>query len=161
MEAVPAVEPALVEVVEKAVDGLDLVEGASATEDGGEAELEVEEEAAGLVAVLEEKEEERQAVKDAEKEEERQAVKDAPVLASVAAEEGAEEAAEEGAEEVVGLAGPSLSKACPSRTGKVTTEPGVDIYFEVYGEGPEKILLVMGLGTSAIAWLPTVRAWLS
>lgn len=42
-------------------------------------------------------------------------------------------------------------------SGKVTTEPGVEIYYEVHGEGQEKLLLVMGLGSTGAVWLPNVR----
>uniref|UniRef100_A0A7S4MSZ8 AB hydrolase-1 domain-containing protein n=1 Tax=Vannella robusta TaxID=1487602 RepID=A0A7S4MSZ8_9EUKA len=44
--------------------------------------------------------------------------------------------------------------------GTAMISPGVEIYYELYGQGDEKVLLVMGLGTSATAWVPTVK-WLA
>jgi len=41
-------------------------------------------------------------------------------------------------------------------SGVVETETDVKIYFEVYGNGPEKLLMVMGLGGTAMMWLPNV-----
>ena len=41
--------------------------------------------------------------------------------------------------------------------GMVDVEDTVKLYYELYGFGNEKVLLVMGLGTSALAWLPNVR----
>jgi|ERR1712137_231089 len=48
-------------------------------------------------------------------------------------------------------------EALRTDSGKVETEKGVEIYYEVYGNGSEKILLVMGLGGTAAIWLPNVK----
>lgn len=45
--------------------------------------------------------------------------------------------------------------------GKVETEPNVHLYYELYGNGEEKVLLVMGLATSAIAWLANVSTFMN
>jgi len=47
----------------------------------------------------------------------------------------------------------------PTTSGTCTVQQDVDIFYEVYGEGNEKVLLVMGLGTSGMAWLNNVH-WL-
>lgn len=36
--------------------------------------------------------------------------------------------------------------------GYCTTEPGVDVYYALFGEGTEKVVLLMGIGTSGLAW---------
>ena len=41
--------------------------------------------------------------------------------------------------------------------GKVEVEPNVHIHYELYGTGPEKVILVMGLGGPAYVWYNNVR----
>ena len=41
--------------------------------------------------------------------------------------------------------------------GKVEVEPNVHLHYELYGTGPEKVILVMGLGGPAYIWYNNVR----
>ena len=43
-----------------------------------------------------------------------------------------------------------------SDEGKVEVEAGVEIYYQLYGNGAEKLLMVMGLGGTHAIWLPNV-----
>ena len=52
-----------------------------------------------------------------------------------------------------------FSDVTPVDSGKVETEPGVHIHYETHGNGPEKVLLVMGLGGSGYVWYPCVCIW--
>jgi len=36
--------------------------------------------------------------------------------------------------------------------GYCTTEPGVEVYYALFGQGTTKIVLLMGIGTSGLAW---------
>ena len=44
----------------------------------------------------------------------------------------------------------------PQSQGLIEVAPGVELYHEIYGTGNEKVLFVMGLGTSGIVWRPNV-----
>lgn len=45
--------------------------------------------------------------------------------------------------------------------GYCTTEPGVDVYYALFGEGSEKIVLLMGIGTSGLAWKNQIEYFVS
>lgn len=49
-----------------------------------------------------------------------------------------------------------MSSCIATQSGKCKLDEEVEIYYELYGEGAEKVLMVMGLGTSAMAWLANV-----
>jgi len=36
--------------------------------------------------------------------------------------------------------------------GYCQTQPGVDVYYALFGQGPVKVVLLMGIGTSGLAW---------
>jgi len=45
--------------------------------------------------------------------------------------------------------------------GYCQTEPGVDVYYAVFGEGSMKVVLLMGIGTSGLAWKNQIEYFVS